>query len=60
MVGSVLNRSSKVEIALKRRMKKLFVYNGMFAQCYLPILTNLSHLDRLYWPGFGGCVEKDK
>ena len=35
-------------------MKKLFVYNGMFAQCYLPILTNLSHLDRLYWPGWVG------
>ena len=40
------------EIALKRRMEMLFVYNGVFAQCYLPILTNLSHLDRLYWPGW--------
>ena len=44
----------------EEKNEKAFVYNGVFAQCYLPILTNLSHLDRLYWPGFGGCVEKDK
>ena len=63
VVCSVLSQSLKMlnrTRLLWREEWKCFLCNGVFAQCYLPILTNLSHLDRLYWPGFGGCVEKDR
>ena len=55
VVCSVLSQSLKMlnlTRLLWREEWKCFLCNGVFAQCYLPILTNLSHLDRLYWPGW--------
>ena len=46
--SEILNARDK-EIQEGKVEWKNFFCNGVFAQCYLLILTNLSHLDRLYW-----------